>query len=200
MEEQFCNLDTRERITLVREAVAAGQPLMIRWAEVEPNFGERWRPRAAAAAEWLAAAATIVDLGCGSMTLAGCLRPEQRYVPVDLARRDQGTLVLDLNKAADLERLPAADACALLGVLEYIYGPHELIGALRRRYGQVVATFNVRRDGESAEDRLGHGWVNHFTRDELLSLFGRHGYALARDHLFEGKRQEYLFDLRRIQI
>lgn len=199
MEEQFYSFDANRRIMLVRKAVEAGQPLMIRWAKIEADFGERWQPRAAAAAQWLSAAGTVADLGCGTMTLERCLGPDQRYIPVDLARRDERTLVLDLNKVGDLARLPTADACALFGVLEYIYGPHELIAALHERYEQVVATFNVLRDDESVQDRLGHGWVNHFTRDELLSLFADHGYALARDHLFEGRRREYLFDLRRIQ-
>jgi hypothetical protein len=199
MEEEFYRLDADRRIALVRKAIEAGQPLMIRWAEIATDFGDRWQARAATAAKWLAAASTIVDLGCGTMTLEGYLRPGQCYIPVDLARRDQRTFVIDLNQGADLARLPSADACALLGVLEYIYGPHDLMAALRRTYRQVVASFNLRRDEESVEDRLGHGWVNHFTHGELLSLFADHGYASSRFHLIEGRRHEYLFDLQRVE-
>jgi hypothetical protein len=199
MEDQFYGLAPDRRIALVRNAVAAGQPLMIRWAKVAPNFGDQWQPRAAAASEWLATTNSIADLGCGTMNLERCLRPWQRYIPVDLARRDERTLVLDLNKISDLDRLPAANSCALLGVLEYIYGPDQLIAALHGRYSQVVATFNILRDGESAEDRVGDGWVNHFTRDEVLALFADHGFALVRDHVFSGKRREHLFDLRRVR-
>ncbi len=199
MEEQFYSLTADQRIALVRNAVAAGRPLMMRWARIAPNFGDKWQTRAAAAAEWLGTASSIADLGCGTMNLAHCLRPGQRYVPVDLARRDERTLVLDLNNAADLARLPAADACALLGVLEYIYRPGQLVAALHRRYRQVVAAFNILRDDECTEDRLGDGWVNHFTRKELLELFADHGFASVRDRVFSGKRREHLFDLRRVR-
>lgn len=197
MEEKFYSLDQDQRIALVRHAMEAGQPLMIRWAEVTPDFGDQWQRRAAAAAQWLTEAASIADLGCGAMNLERCLRPGQRYIPVDLARRDGRTHVLDLNRPAHLARLPPADACALLGVLEYVYGPCELIAALRGRYAQVVATFNVRGEEDSIEERLGHGWVNHFADADLRSLFAEHGYVLVRNHLFEGRRREYLFDWRR---
>ena len=198
MEEEFYGLDVDRRIALVRREMEEGRPLMIRWAEIAPDFGDRWQPRATTAAQWLAAAKAIVDLGCGTMTLEGHLRPEQRYIPVDLARRDERTVVIDLNQAADLGRLPAADACALLGVLEYIYRPHDLIAALHGAYSQVVASFNLRGDEESADERLRHGWVNHYSRSELLSLFADHGYAPSRFHLVENRRQEFLFDLQRI--
>lgn len=200
MEHRFYSLDADERIALVREAVAAGQPLMIRWAEIEPSFGDRWLPRAAAAAEWLADAATIVDLGCGSMNIERLLRPHQSYIPVDLAQRDERTIVLDLNRSSDLARLPGADACVLLGVLEYCYRPAELVAALHARYPQLVATFNL-YDGDGGMDaRLAHGWVNHFTREDVVSLFAQHGYRPRRERAFDGRRRECIFDLWRAGV
>lgn len=199
MEDAFYTLGPEERVALVREARAAGQPLMIRWADIQPNFGDQWQQRAAAAAKWLAQGSSVADLGCGAMNLERFLRPEQVYIPVDLAKRDERTHIADLNKAADLARLPVAEAGALLGVLEYIYEPHELLTALHSRYRQVVLSFNVLRDGDCREARLANGWVNHFTRQELLALFADHRFALTRDLLFEGKRCEYLFDLRSVE-
>lgn len=169
---------------------------MIRWAQVQADFGDRWQPRAELAAEWLAGANSVADLGCGSMNLERCLRPGQSYVPVDVARRDERTIILDFNRAPDLARLPPADACALLGVLEYCYEPSGLLRALRGTYRQVIATFNAGHAAESLEMRLGHGWVNHYSHGELLELFADHGFAVSREHLFEGRRREYLFDLR----
>ena len=34
---------------------------MIRWAEIQPNFGDRWRQRAAEAAKWLATASSVLE-------------------------------------------------------------------------------------------------------------------------------------------
>jgi hypothetical protein len=200
MEDHFYRLDTEQRLALVREAFEAGRPLMIRWAKIEPDFGAGWRPRAAVAAEWLAPAATVVDLGCGAMKLEGYLRPAQAYVPVDLAPRDERTLVLDLNEPADLSRLPAADACALLGVLEYSYAPDLLLAALHRQYAQIVMSFIALRDGADIKDRLANGWVNHFSREELLEFCARHGFMLTRERLLEGKRLERVFDFRRVTL
>jgi len=130
------------------------------------------------------------------MNLERCLRPKQSYVPVDVARRDERTIILDFNLLPNLVRLPQADACALLGVLEYCYEPSAFLSAVRATYEQVVATFNTSHADESLEMRLGHGWVNHYSHDELLELFAAHGFVAAREHLFEGRRREYLFDLR----
>jgi hypothetical protein len=200
MEKRFYNLSAEERMALTREARESGLPLMIRWAEVEPDFGEGWRHRAAAAAEWLADAASVADLGCGTMRLEQFLRPGQSYIPVDLARRDERTLVLDLNEPSDLARLPAADACALLGVLEYSYAPDLLLAALHDRYAQVVMSFNALRDDQDIEHRLANGWVNHFTRADLLDFFTRLGFTMTRERLLEGKRHERVFDFRRAPI
>jgi hypothetical protein len=171
---------------------------MARWAQTDAvDLSDRWRPRAKAAARWLAKARSVVDLGCGSMVLQPCLRPSQAYIPVDVAPRDARTLVLDLNRPSDLARLPEADAGALLGVLEYGYDAGGLIAALRGRYPQLVASFNLAQLGERAEDRQAHGWVNHFDRAELQALFAAHGFDVARARRLRGAREEWLFDLRR---
>jgi hypothetical protein len=170
---------------------------MERWAAMQPDFGDPWEGRAALAGGWLAEANTIADLGCGTMNLERYLRAGQTYIPVDLTARDERTLILDLNRPSDLDRLPGADACALLGVLEYSYLPDALLEAVRRAYRQVVLTFNVRLDDQGLDARLEHGWINHYSSDEIAALFAQHRFIVAREHLFAGRRRERLFDLRR---
>ena len=196
MDKHFYELDVDQRIALVLDAIERRRPLMIRWGDVEATFGAAWASRAAAAAHWLASATSVVDIGCGAMTLEGFLDPAQAYLPVDIAPRDGRTLVLDLNQPADLNRLPSADACALLGVLEYSYEPDLLLSALGRRYAQVVMSFNPQRNDGDIAHRLANGWVNHYTREELLERVTRHGFTVAREKLFDGKREERLFDFR----
>jgi hypothetical protein len=188
----FYLLSAAERARLTREALAKCEPLMALWMLLEPEFGEEWRNRAVAAAEWLGEASSVVDLGCGTMKLESCLAPEQVYIPVDVVARDERTLVLDLNKSLDLERLPAADACVMLGFLEYSYVPDELVSTLRRCYRQVVTTFSVLY--ESPAWRLEQGWVNHFTRSEVVELFARHGFRMMRERHFQGR--QYMYDFR----
>ncbi len=197
MENAFYGLDLASRVALVREARERGEPLLMRWSEIQPGYGDRWEPRAALAAAWLATAHRIADLGCGSMNLERHLGQGQRYVPVDLAPRDDRTIVLDVNRAPDLARLPAADACALLGVLEYAYAPDVLLAAVRDRYAQTVVSFNVREEGDDLERRVGNAWVNHWTRSQLVQLFVQHRLLVVRERVFEGPRHEHLFELRK---
>jgi hypothetical protein len=192
---KFYQLPLEDRVALTERARASGEPLLIRWADLPESTGELWRTRAIVAAAMLDEAISIVDLGCGTMEIGRQLGPRQLYFPVDVVARDDRTRVLDLNRVEDQERLPPADACVMLGVLEYIYQPYALFTALRRTYRQAVVSFNVRRPSDPIPHRLGHGWVNHFERDELIAFFERHGFGVRREHLFEGPRQERLFDL-----
>jgi hypothetical protein len=197
MEGRFYDLSVERRIALAKEAQARNEPLLLRWGDVPADFGDRWDGRAALAAAWLASADAVTDLGCGSMTLKRHLRASQSYIPVDVARRDESTLVLDLNKQEDLEKLPRATACALLGVLEYCYQPDALLRAVRLAYEQVVITFNVLIPEQSNEFRLANGWVNNYTLDELRARFSEHDFRITKEHTadFERRRECY-FDLR----
>jgi hypothetical protein len=185
----FFVLPPSDRAAITSEARQKFEPVMMLWSE----FGEQWPVRATAAADWLAEASSVADLGCGTMSLERYLRPEQHYVPVDLLPRDERTLVLDLNKSPDIERLPTSEACAVLGFFEYSYAPDELVAMLRRRYRQVVTTFNMLGD-ETIEWRIEQGWVNHFTRDEFRELFARHGFGATREQ--NVRARENMFDFR----
>jgi hypothetical protein len=191
--QAFFLLPAAERAAITSEARRRFEPVMMLWSELRRDFGEEWLDRATAAAAWLADASSVTDLGCGTMSLERCLRPEQRYVPVDLLPRDERTLVLDLNKSADIERLPPSEAYAVLGFFEYSYAPDELIAMLRRRCLKVVTTFSMLTE-ETPEQRLELGWVNHFTRDEFVELFARHGFAVIREQYVHGR--QYMFDFR----
>ena len=151
-----------------------------------------WSGRAKLAAQWLYDALSVVDLGCGSMTLEKYLRPEQSYLPVDLARRDSRTVVLDLNSEQDLQRLPAGGAAAILGVLEYSYDAPLLLMRLRTCYANIVISFNVASDSNLAA-RESHGWVVHYNREELLRAFHEAGFSVARECLVG--HDQFLFQL-----
>lgn len=198
--EAYYLLEREQRIALTRRAREQGVPVMALWADLPEGLGQIWERRTALAGSWLAGAAAVADVGCGTMDLERWLEPSQHYHAVDVVPRDARTLVLNLNDPADLERLPAADACALLGVLEYCYKPELLFANLRPTYPRIVMSFNVLDEDRPLESRLEHGWVNHFTFRELAALWSRHGFAAVRDHRFEGRRREYLFELVRIDV
>lgn len=191
--EPFYQHSESERIELTRQVKAANVPLMIRWSEM-PTGQAQWSARSELAARYLSGAESVVDIGCGSMSLERALQKDQRYIPVDVARRDERTTVLDFNRPADLCKLPAAEAAAMLGVIEYCYQLEVMIRVLRK-YSWVVASFNIVREGETVEHREAHGWVVHLTCGQLVRLFERGGWKLSNFQRF-GSGMECLFVFR----
>jgi hypothetical protein len=108
------------------------------WHAIDQTPWE-WDARARVAAARLAGARAIADLGCGTMVLERYLAPGQTYIPVDLAARDDRTLVVDF----DLDPLPAidADACALLGVLGYLKDPGSFLRAVGAAFPRTVTSY-----------------------------------------------------------
>ena len=177
-----------ERRRLTQRAIETRTPLFERWSSMHGTASATWHGRAAIAAEWLRGAEAIADLGCGAMTLEAYLAPGQRYVPVDLTARDERTIVLDLERDA----FPPfdADACALLGVLAYLFDPLAVLEKVRRSFARCVVSYNVDRD---AGLRLSNGWVNHLDRDGVLRLFRDAGFTVARERTSDGRH--YLFEI-----
>jgi len=186
-DELFCDLSPEQRRAATRRAIDTRTPLT-RWSTMAASASETWHRRAAAAAEWLRAAPAVVDLGCGGMILEEYLGPGQEYIPVDLVARDHRTIVLDLER--DAFPTFAADTCALLGVLAYLFEPLPVLEKIRCSFACCVVSYNVNPD---VELRLSRGWVNHLDREGLVRLFRDAGFAVAREHALEGYQR--LFEL-----
>lgn len=145
------------------------------YATMKPDW--EWEGRARLAADWLGKPAALVDVGCGVMTLKRLL-PETRYIGVDVASRDDNTVVVDLNAQA----LPQFDApaAAALGVMEYLLDPAAFMRGLRQ-FEQVVMTYNHLTLVKGRKKRLSQFWVNHLTRRELADLFKASGFRVVRE-------------------
>jgi hypothetical protein len=133
--------------------------------------------------------ATVVDLGCGDMNLERHLQDSQRYIPVDFIRRDQRTAVMDVERD-DFSPI-TGDACAMLGLLEYIYDPPSLLAAVAAHFPKIVLSYNL-SIGAKIEHRLAHGWVNHYAQDELFSLIAGVGLAILDQVQVNQKQRLFL--------
>jgi polysaccharide pyruvyl transferase WcaK-like protein len=187
--DAFSRLSPEERRALTLRSVEQRTPLLMRWQHTSESWKE-WSKRAALAADWLRDARTVADLGCGGMTLERYLAPWQQYVPVDVVARDERTIVLDLNRD-ELARVDA-EACAMLGVMEYLFDVPAVLVKLRGAFTRSIVSYNVRADGDT-DRRLENGWVNHFGYDELCRAFRESGLTVARERLVDGS--EFLFEL-----
>lgn len=189
----FNELDADARIAVAKAALLERRTIKERWLALSEEEESHWDVRAAKAASLLITCGSIVDFGCGTMQLERHLPASVRYVPVDIVKRDDRTIVLDLNEVTPPSL--AADAAAVLGVLEYLFDVPRFLRALATEYSRAVISYNV-TDGDGGRNRLRSGWFNNYSRSQIEDIFRSAGYRInSSDHIGE---QQLLWDLMRI--
>jgi SAM-dependent methyltransferase len=181
-----------ERIRMVRERSDQRATLMERWVHLNPKVSAGWIARAQTAAGLLKDAHSVLDIGCGVMLIEQYLQPNTRYIPMDVVRRDERTLVVDLNQ----HDLPSVDFdCALgLGVLEYLYDPARLLRAVAQhcRTGALFS-YNPTDAWPSLEQRTADAWVSHLSVQQLEHSFTQAGFSHRCVHVDDaGQRMWWL--------
>lgn len=159
-----------------RAAVAAGETDVARWSRAD-SFAPNWSYRAGLAAQMIPACSRVLDLGCGAMDLERALPPGCVYLPADLVRRDERTLVCDFN-AGEFPDGVEADAVTLLGVLEYIQAPLDLLRKVRGLGRPLVCSYSI-TDRRPQLDRAAQGWINAYDFAGLEALMRQAGFRLA---------------------
>jgi hypothetical protein len=119
-----------------------------RWSNRE-SFPPQWAYRASLAAQMIAAHSRVLDIGAGAMDLEKVLPEGCEYQPSDLVSRDERTIVCDLNKG-EFPQGAAADVVTVLGVLEYITEPLELLRKVRALNRPLVCSYSI-TDGGAQE-------------------------------------------------
>ena len=141
-----------------------------RWGKVarqEPSWDERNRLLGAL----IPGNSSIVDLGCGAMTLKRYLKPGCQYQPCDVVRSSAEVIVCDFN-AGIYPNLPMRyDYVVCSGILEYMRDPAGFLSRIPTFGAKTLLSYNPVARGETRLSRLGKGWVNHFRQDELEQLF-----------------------------
>jgi len=186
----FYDLDEATRARLVDEALTTRSSLMYRWLNLAAEQSDGWSQRALEAAKLVGTANSVIDLGCGMMTLERYLYPSITYIPVDIVRRDHRTHVVDLNR----EPLPNIEADCLvgLGLLEYIFDVGALIDAMTK-YRNLVISYKPIELVPDRAFRRGHAWVNDFGVVEIESLFANQGYAIQSQLQLDGSQYMWSF-------
>ncbi len=116
------------------------------------------------------------------MKLETVLRGDCTYIPLDVVRRDERTLVVDLNK----QRLPKIDAdfVAGLGVLEYLIDLPAVLRQLSRQIPRGLFSYYP-LEQRPAFDRLAVGWYNALNTPELLAIMRHSGYRDVIVHRYK---------------
>ena len=152
-----------------KQVIKEGRTDVARWAN-PAQLETAWDARALIAADFIPAGSRVLDIGCGAMKLELHLPFGCSYVPSDVVRRDDRTIVVDLNENGLPARAVAdADWVVMLGVWEYLYKPAEILAALGRTGKSVLCSYCT-RDTTSHLDRQSLGWVNDFSLAEFIEL------------------------------
>lgn len=166
-----------ERIALTERAIVEQRTLHERWTALAAPEAAGWNARAALAAEWLGGSGSVLDLGCGTMSLETYLADGVRYYPSDVVARDGRTLVCDYN----LQPPPVidADAAVCLGLLEYLHQPLDFMRALAAHYPLCIVDYCTVDAPKPLVPRRAHGWVNDFTHAGIERIFTAAGWRIT---------------------
>jgi hypothetical protein len=171
----FYNKDFGTRRALTKRVISEKATLLERWQDVTDE-SKLWTGRAQRIASLIRGQESVVDLGCGTMQLEHFLPPTVKYLAVDVVRRDDRTIVVDLNTQA-LPHL-MADCLVAAGILEYIHDVPKLLLAISRSFKTSIVSYNILEKTPSQEKRESHAWVNSYTLLDLESEFLRVGLTI----------------------
>lgn len=138
-----------------------------RWSQTE-SLATQWDSRAAMAARFIAPGSSVLDLGCGAMTLGQYLDSTCQYYPADVVERIPGAFVVDLNA----KQFPPGsyDVITLLGVLEYVHDVPWVLDQVRKVSRSLIVTYCAKLAEGDVVGRRGLGWVNDFTERDFNVL------------------------------
>lgn len=114
------------------------------------------------------------------MTIEQYLPKDCEYVPHDLIARDQRTLVHDLNKS-EFPSLNGATHVTVLGVLEYLNDPEGFWIWLAKSGARVILSYAPIHPSFSIERRRSMGWFNDFSKQEIVTMAEKAGFALVAE-------------------
>jgi hypothetical protein len=175
MPDRFRDRPAAVRRDLTQAMAELGATDLERWSQRE-NLKSNWAERAEVAAQLVPPGVRLLDIGCGSMDIERFLHPTTTYIPADVVRRDDRTIICDLNR----REFPdvGADVISLLGVLEYIHDLPRLFAVLRSRNVGIIASYNPVDLGKPDRDRPAQGWFNDLTTAEMAALAADKGLQL----------------------
>lgn len=162
----FYERSEAERIALTEMSIDHGTTVLERWTALAPVEADPWSVRSQIAARLLEGAKSVLDLGCGTMGLEKYIGAAT-YIPSDVTRRDDRTLVSDYN--CDGAPQVEAEASAVLGVLEYLHDPALFLSQLPTE--RAVVSYCITDAPGAMQPRKAHAWVNDFSTDQVEAMF-----------------------------
>jgi hypothetical protein len=161
-----------------------------RWKEANELF-EDWNERTALLARYVPSNSAVIEFGAGNMSLRNLLPDNCIYIPSDLVKRFEETVVCDLNGPIYIDLSPF-DVAIFSGVLEYVFDIETVFEQLQKEIAHVLLSYACA--DICTHNRLGNGWLSDYTQDQLLTIFDRFGYQVVDKQEW---RQQMIFNLKK---
>lgn len=139
------------------------------WTQDE-EFHPDWELRNKLIASYINIPGIVADFGCGKMTLEKYLKPNNSYLPIDVHRRDNRTIVFDVNRHS----LPSinADIAVCSGFLEYVVDLRQFVHSIQNcRFKMFIMSYCTTNDFPDLRKRRSLNWVSHLSISDILYLF-----------------------------
>lgn len=159
-----------------RRIIQSGQTDLLRWSAAE-NYNTAWAERLDAALSFIGGAKWVADIGCGMQELRRRLSSGSVYLPMDIRRWTEDTVVCDINKRIlPTAYIAMADVCVMMGLIEYIYDPEWLFQTLGQSTEAILFSYNAIDICQA--DRVRNGWVNSLSIGDCVRLTLEAGFRI----------------------
>ncbi|NLP58160.1 class I SAM-dependent methyltransferase [Lutibacter sp. B1] len=134
----------------------------------------------------------VIEFGAGNMSLKEMLPQNSTYTPSDIVKRSKETVLCDLNNSIMFE-LSRYNTEIFSGVLEYVYDIDKVFEQLQPFISHIVMSYAC--SDICKYDRLSHGWLSDYTKDELVDIFRKNNYKVLN---MEDWRGQTIFNLKKL--
>lgn len=167
--------------------------LFQRWKH-DHSLSSDWDSRNSIIAEMIEDHSDVIEFGAGRMLLRDLLKPSCTYQPTDIVRRNDDTLVIDLNSRSF--EIPRRFSHAVFsGVLEYVWDLPAVTAKLDRCVMSVVASYASTDLVPNYILRKSNGWVSHHSEKFFVESFQRCGFIATNMQIWRDQ-VIYRFDVR----
>ncbi|MBV7268542.1 class I SAM-dependent methyltransferase [Winogradskyella luteola] len=138
-----------------------------RWSKKKSLF-ESWDERTQLLANEVQPNSRVIEFGAARLVLEKMLPEGCTYYNSDIVKRDNSTIVLDLN--IELPVIESVDYVIFSGVLEYIYKVERLLKHLSSYTDCIVFSYATTDMFPDNKVRHYNGWVSDLSLEQIKSI------------------------------
>jgi hypothetical protein len=138
-----------------------------RWSKTSTLL-QNWDERTIMLAEQITPNSKVLEFGAGRLVLKDYLPRNCTYYNSDIVKRNEQTLVIDLNK--ELPELSKVDFIVFSGVLEYVKDVEHLLEHCSRYTKTILLSYAVTDHFSNSKNRRVSGWISDLSEDDIEAI------------------------------